>query len=155
MSSQTITPSRTPLNATGPGARPGGEDALLVEHAVIGQLVLEAQARDLAFGQQQRGVVELAVLAPGRAQQHRRAAASWPSANSCTAPWQAATKAGFKHQILGRIARDEQLRGHHQIGALAFRFLQGALELGEIARDVAHDRVELGDGNGERIGHAA
>ena len=154
MSSQTMTPSRTPLNATGPGAGPGGEDAFLVEHAVIRQLVLEAQARDLALGQQQRGVVELAVLGPGRAQQHRRAAARGLG-EFLNCALAGGDEGGLQDQILGRVARNEQFRGHHQIGALPFRFLQGALELGEIARDVAHDRVELGDGNGERIGHTA
>ena len=85
----------------GPGAGPGGEDALLVEDAVIGQLVLEAQRRDLAAIGEHRGVVELAVLAPGRAEDASPARPSVSAAKARAAAWQAATKEGFSTRSSG------------------------------------------------------
>ena len=50
------------------------KDPHLVEDPVVGELVLVAACRDLAAVEQQRGIVELAVLDPGGAQEERRAA---------------------------------------------------------------------------------
>ena len=57
-----------------PGHRAGREDALVVEHAVVRQVDLVALADDLAFVEGDDGVVELAVLAPRRGDEQRRAA---------------------------------------------------------------------------------
>ena len=105
--------------AMGPGARPGAEHALLVEDAVIRQIVFEAQRRDLA------AVGEHA----------RRCRACRPAATACRASTAGRRRglarepmhrrlAGLdegrlQHQILGRIARDEELACHHEIGARA------------------------------------
>ena len=74
MSSQIGTPRRTPRKASGPGSGPGCEDALFVERAVIGQLVLAGDAGDLAAFEQEGGVVQLAMLGERRADDQRRAA---------------------------------------------------------------------------------
>ena len=55
-----------------PRHRPRREHALLVEHAVVRQIDLEAQRRDRAAVEQRHRVVELAVIEPGRADQQRR-----------------------------------------------------------------------------------
>ena len=57
-----------------PRHRTGREDALVVEHAVVRQVDLVALADDLAFVEADDGVVELAVLAPRRGDEQRRAA---------------------------------------------------------------------------------
>ncbi len=61
----------------GRGSRPGrqwpdGEDAELVEDAVVGELDLEADALDAAAVEQRHGVVALAVLRPRRADDDAR-----------------------------------------------------------------------------------
>src|SRR6185437_9842467 len=47
-----------------------GEDALFVEHAVIGQIDLAGDAFHFARVEIDKGVVELALLHPGRADEH-------------------------------------------------------------------------------------
>src|SRR6185295_19806421 len=60
------------------GHRAGGGAArkqpLFVEHAVIRQVGLETDRRDASAVEQRTGIVELAVLDPRTADQHRRAA---------------------------------------------------------------------------------
>ena len=56
-----------------PGQRTRREHALLVEDAVVRQIDLEAQRRNLAGVEQRIGVVEAAVLGPGP-DEHRRPA---------------------------------------------------------------------------------
>ena len=65
---------RTPRKTIGPGSGPGGEDALFVEDAVIRQIDLEAHGLDPAAVEQGVGIVALAVLDPGQADEHGRAA---------------------------------------------------------------------------------
>ena len=100
-----------------PGDRAGGEHALLVEHAVIGQIVLVARGHDPAAGEQQHRVVELAALAPGRAQDHRRAAVRGIGGEGLDRAARDILERALEHQVLGRVADHHQLREHRQIGA--------------------------------------
>ena len=81
-----------------------------------------------------------------------------PSAVSATsasaARSQARRKAGLLHQVLRRIAGDEQLGEQHEVGALAGRIGARLARLGEIAGDVADDRVELRDGDAQDVSGA-
>ena len=101
MSSQIGMPRRTPRKLTGPGIGPGVEDALLVEHAVVRQVDLVAHGRDLAAVEQQMTSCELAVLAPGRADDHARAAVGGLGASASTACRQARRNAGLSTRSSG------------------------------------------------------
>ena len=118
MSSQIGTPMRTPRTLNGPGQRARREDALLVEHAVIGQIVLEGAARDLAAIEQQ-------------ARHCRACRSSTQGAPISTAGPPSAVSARqlldrlarvvlqrrLQHQIFRRIADDEELGKQDDIGA--------------------------------------
>ena len=60
----------------------------------------------------------------------------------------------LEHQVLGRIAGDEQLGIDHEIGALPRRGGAGAACLLGIAGDITDGRVELRDGDREAVGWA-
>ena len=60
----------------------------------------------------------------------------------------------LEHQILGRIAGDEQLGKSDDVGVVFGGVRPRGAGALEIAGDVAHDRVELRDGNGKTIGGA-
>ena len=70
--------------------RPRREHALLVEHAVVRQIDLVAQRRDCAAVEKRKGVVELAVLDPRRADQQGRTVCAVSRASASTAARQAA-----------------------------------------------------------------
>ena len=53
----------------------------------------------------------------------------------------------LEHQILGRIAGDEQFGEHDEVGAVGGRLRAGATGLFRIAGDVADDGVELSEGD--------
>ena len=55
-------------------------------------------------------------------------------------------------QVLRRIAGEEQLGEQHEVGALARGIGPRLARLGEIAGDVADDRVELGNGDAQDVG---
>ena len=81
--------------------RPRREHALLVEHAVVRQIDLEANRLDDAAREQRIGVVELAVLDPGRADQDARARLALSRASASTAARQAAWNAGLSTRSSG------------------------------------------------------
>ena len=104
MSSQMGTPTRTPRTVTGPRGGTAREQALLVEHAVIRQVRLEAKRCDAALIEQRAGVIELAVLDPGRADQHRRAAARGLARQFFDRGAAGGLERGLQHQIFRRVA---------------------------------------------------
>ena len=83
------------------GHRPRREHALLVEHAVVRQIDLEAHGRDRAAVEQAIGVVELAVLDPRRADQHAGPPSAVSRASSSTLARQAAWNAGLSTRSSG------------------------------------------------------
>ena len=114
--------------------RTGGEDALLVEDAVIRQVVLEAQRRDLAAVEQQRRVIELAVLAPGRADAAPPARLVVSRGEFADRRLAGGDEGRLQHQILGRIAGDEKLGGDDEIGMRGLRLAPCVPEAAEICR---------------------
>ena len=106
MSSQIGTPMRTPRKTIGPGGA-RGEDALLVEDAVIRQIDLEAHGFDPAVVEQGIGIVAAAVLGPGQADEHRRAAVGGRRARSPRGGAAGLLEGRLQHQILGRIAGEK------------------------------------------------
>ena len=151
MSSQIGTPTRTPRKTIGPGDGPGCEDALLVEDAVIGQVDLEPHRLDPPAVEERHGVVELAVLDPGQADQRRRAAVGGVARQLLAGRPAGLLERGLQHQILGRIAGEIEFRRHHDVGAegggLRARFAQPVA----VARDVADDRGDLRERNDEAV----
>ena len=63
------------------------------------------------------------------------------AASSCTVSMQARTKAGFRTEILRRIARNEQLRENDDVRALVARVVPRRTSHGGVAGQVADDRV--------------
>ena len=93
-----------------PRHRPGGEDALLVEHAVVGQVVLIALGGDGSAVEQQDRVVELAPVPPRRRDQHRRLAGDGFRRQLFHRRFNPVLKKRLQNQIFGRVSR------HHQLG---------------------------------------
>ncbi len=117
------------------------EQSLFVEHAVIRQVRLEAQRCDAALIKQRAGIVELAVLDPGRADQHRRTAARGFARQFFDGRAAGCLEGGLQHQVFRRIAADEQFRQHHEIGAVGLGLVTRGTRLGGVAGDIAHGRV--------------
>ena len=115
MSSQIGVPILTPRNTIGPGDGPGNENALLVEHAVIGQVDLEPHRFDPAAVEERDGVVQLAVLDPGQADQHRRAAVRGLARERLAGRPAGLLEGRFQHQVLGRIAGEKEFRRHDEV----------------------------------------
>ena len=134
----------------GAGCRTSIEHALLVEHAIVGQVELVAHRLDLAVGKQGDGVIEIGPLAPRQADQHGGAGHGLlrQLLDGGTAGLH---EGGAQHQVLRRIAADEEFRKQDQVGIrrLAPRFA-GTVQIGT---DRAQSRVELRQRDDESVGH--
>jgi hypothetical protein len=133
--------------------RAGREDALLVEHAVVGQIDLVALADDLALVEADDGIVQLVAFAPRRGDEQRRSAVQRVGAQRLDRIVAALLERRLQHQVLRRIAREHQFRGQHQLGALLLRFGACRPHLGEVAVDIADRGIELGERDLEGIRH--
>jgi hypothetical protein len=99
--------------------------------------------------------MDIAIMAPRRSDQQRRSARGGVGRQIPHRLLTDIEKGRLQHQILGRIAGDEQLRTHQQIGALRTRRGEGRAQLADIAGHVADRRIELrqGDDKAIRAGH--
>ena len=135
-----------------PRRRPGREHPLLVEDAVVGQIDLEPDRLDPPAIEQRHGVVKLAVLDPGQADQRRRPAVGGVAGKLFHRRAASLLERGLEHQVLGRIAGEIEFRRHHDIGperrSLRARFAQPVA----VPRDVADDRGDLRERNDEAVG---
>ena len=113
---------------------------------------LEANGGDAAFVEQRAGVIELAVLDPGRADQHRRAAVGGFAREFLDRRAAGRLKRRLQDQIFRRIAGNEQFRQHDKVGAVGARPVARGAHLRGIAGDVAHRRVQLGQRDRKLIG---
>ena len=118
MSSQIGRPRRTPRKLTGPGSGPGLEHALLVEFAVVRQVDLVATAAILPPSGRST-CCGAPLFAPRRADDDARAA--FGSAANASAAARQAPGRPASDQVLGRIAGEEQLGEHQEVGALRLR----------------------------------
>ena len=96
--------------------------------------------------------MELAILDPGRADQHRRTAVGGLACQCLDRRAARRLERGLEHEVLGRIARDEQLGENHQVGALGGRGGAPAAYFLGVAGDVADGRIELRERDGEAVG---
>ena len=95
---------------------PGREHALFVEHAVVRQVDLEAHRFDLAVIDQHDGVVDVSVLGPDGAGEDRRAGPELARQRLDARPRRGG-KRRLEDEIFRRIAGDEQLGEHDEVGA--------------------------------------
>ena len=132
--------------------RTGLEDALLVELAIVRQIDLVALGDDLAAIGDDDGIVGAALALQRRADDDARAAVGGIGGKVLRPPARRRQEGRLQHQVLRRIAGDEQLGVEHQVGALAGGIRPRLARLGEIAGDVADSRIELGDGDAQDVG---
>ncbi len=65
-----------------------------------------------------------------------------------------AAKAAVKQQILGGVTRERELREHHEIGAeLRTSTTRRRDHAGGVSMHIANQKVELCEGNFERVAH--
>ena len=122
--------------------RPGVEHALLVEHAVVRQIDLVAHRRDAAAVDQRHRVVDLVLVRPDAADDHRRPRLKLmrQGFNRCA---RGRSEGRLAHQVLGRIAGDVQLGKRTRSAPAGSRARARVLQLLDVAGDVAEHRVEL------------
>ena len=95
--------------------------------------------------------MEPAVLDPGRADQHRRAAIGGLARERLDRGAAGVLERRLLHQIFRRVAGDEQFRKQHEIGAVGPGLRARGTHLRGIALDVAHGRIELGERDREYV----
>ena len=130
------------------------EHALLVEHGMVGQVVLAIHRLDLAAAQQRRGVEQAIVAAFWVAYDQRESRGCIGSqltdgrrARRCEiAP---------QHQVFGGIAADRHLGGEQQIGTGGVCFLRRSQQARRVAGDVTDGEIDLGDAEFHRVGFIA
>ena len=152
VSSQIGTPTRTPRMVDRARGRSAREHALFVEHAVIRQIDLEPDRSDAAFVEKRAGIIKLAVVDPGRADQHRRPAVGGFAREFFDRRPARRLERRLQHQVFRRITGDEQFRQHDQVGAVGPRASAGGAHFRGIARDVAHGRIQLGQCDRKLVG---
>ena len=135
-----------------PGRRAGAEHPLLVEHAVIRQIDLEAHRLDAPARQQGDGVVERALLDPGQADQHGGAAVGGLARERLASRAARLLERGLQHQVLGRITRKIQFGREHEVGAERGGLRARCSQAAEIALDVADDGGDLRERDDEPVG---
>jgi hypothetical protein len=133
------------------GARTRREDALLVEHAVIGQVVLVAHALDAAAIKQSDRVIDERSVAPGKADEDRRAAVSRVVGKLLAGSTCRLLQSRLQHQILNGVAGEIKLGEGDQVGTGRCRLSTRLPRLLEIPLKIAHDRVELRQRELERV----
>ena len=136
----------------GQGASAGIEDALLVEHAIVRQLALVIAPGHRAIFQQHGGIVPLVHVHPRAADDHGWAVGRLrgEGLNRLHGVFHGG---GFQHQVLGRIAEDEQFGEDKQVSALVLRLgIRPARQL-KVSLDVPHHGIELRDQDFQIFAH--
>ena len=141
-------------NVEGTGHGAGLEDAFLVEDAVIGQIDFERRGLHRAGIEIRHRVVEAALLEPGRADQNRRTAIGGVLGKGFDRFHRVLLEHRLQHEVFRRIAGDIELAEKDEVGAGSVRLRPRRAGAREVAGKIAHDRIELGQRDGETIGHA-
>ena len=130
----------------------GGVVALLVEHAVVRQLPLVMARADLAAFEEQRGIVQLAAVPPGRADQDRGAVRGVPR-QLVDRRHRPLHRRRLQHQVLRRIAEDEMLAQHHKVRALGRRVRMRGAGKGQVPGNITDHRIKLRREDSEIFAH--
>ncbi len=136
------------------GQRSGGEDALFVEDAVIGQFVLGADGLDLTVRQQIDRVMDHAVGTHRRRHQQGGAAIGGIGFQAVDRAFDRRQQARPQHQVLRRIADQHQFGKGDQRRAVRRRGRPRGADQRGIAFDIADGRVDLRQRQAEMIGCA-
>jgi hypothetical protein len=102
------------------------------------------------------GVEDAAVLRPWGGDQHGGSAVRGVPGEGLGRLAAGCLEGRLQHEVLRRIARQEELGKDDEVGTGDGGIGAGGAGFGEVAGDVPHDRVELGDGDqerGGRLGH--
>jgi hypothetical protein len=129
-----------------PGQCAWHEHALFVEYTVVGQVDLVCEQRI--------GVIELAVFEPRRADEHGGSAVRRLARERLDCGTAGRLERRLEHQILRRVAGDEEFGKRDNVGAVIRRLCARTTGAFQVAGDIADNRIELRDGNGEAIGRA-
>ena len=148
MSSHTLTPTRSPLEVHDRGPRTLPEVAVLVEDAVVGEVVLVVAVQDLAARDHGAGVVEVGVEVD-EADGGHHVLRNLPG-ELVQGPHVLLDKARAHQEVLGGVAGDGQLGEGDEVGARVDRPLQGVGHPLDVSPDVPDGGVDLG----ERYPHA-
>ncbi|OIQ68568.1 hypothetical protein GALL_498360 [mine drainage metagenome] len=139
-------------DAIGAGDRACVEQADLVEHVIVGQVVFEKARCDLAALQDEIGVIKPPVFGIGATDAQRGTIGAVRRERVDRAHCMG-VKGGLHHQILRLVAGHEHLWQCHEIGTcIAPRFPSGA-RLGGIGVDGTNGRVQLGKRQAKAVGH--
>ena len=130
--------------------RPARERALLVEHAVVRQVLLVVPRRDL---HRRRAAARSCARGRGRATASRPAAARRRApASDSTSRRQASRNADRNSKVLGRVAGDRELRREHEVDVVPRGLGTG---LGDPARRSRRAHPPSGRAGAARVGARA
>jgi hypothetical protein len=122
-----------------------------VEHLVVGQFLLAVVGEQRAIAKQRGGVVNAAIRIFGVTDHDGDAANFGAHAIECRIHLLA--QSVVEQQVFGGIARQAQLGHQHQVGLEpAARLVRRVDDALHVARDVAHEQVDLGKADTERGG---
>ena len=131
-------------------AAAGRERALLVEDAVVGQLALVVAREDGAVGEHERRVAHAVAVQPRAAHDERHLDLAGEHLRLGLA---GAQERGAQEQILGRVARDPELGGQHEVGARARGIGTGVGDALPVLGKRSDREVELGQREAEHRFH--
>ena len=120
------------------------EVSVLVEHAVVRQVLLVIDAGPAAVVQD-RGRVEDVVALVDEA--HHGGEAAGGAGDLGQRAQVRLDERRLEEQVLGRVAGDRQLGKGHQAAAERARLLETGADLGDVALEVPDRRVDLGEGD--------
>jgi hypothetical protein len=130
------------------------EDTLLVEDAVVGQLVLEPQL-GVSLRDERHGVVQPAIRPPRQRDHESRRTGS--RALAFEVPQRGGGRFDQRrpqHEVFRGIADEHQLGEHHEIGALCRSFVAHPPDERRVAGHIADRRVQLHEGDRQRHGYS-
>ena len=135
------------------GVRAGLKVAALVKDVVGRQkLLVVAQTHITVLEHQQAVVQRLARTVMARGGAHHPVQIGLLARGGqevLQAVFQALQKLGLVQHVAGVVAAQRQLGEHDQIGLVACRLLGRSAHAGNVARDIAHGVIELGQGNAQ------
>jgi hypothetical protein len=114
---------------------------------------LEALPLDLAMVEIEDRIVELALLDPGRADEHAGAAIERLLRQLARRRHAGALESRLQHQILGRIPGQKELAENDKVCASERSGATHLHRLGEVPGNVAHGGIELGERDAKLVGH--
>ena len=131
----------------------GIEHPLVIEHAVVRQLMFGAPGQDAAGFQHEGGVVEFGAILPRSADDQAGAAIGGVGGQGLDGGRAARDEGGLAHQVFRRIPGDGELRRYHQIRPHGGGLRACGADIGEVRIDLPDMRVDLCEGDLETVRH--